>query len=81
MKLGLNRENTLGKLIDHQSEFSYRFTVNRTRQGISTDYIGSIVTWSKNQLELDMGWSYLEKEKALDKLNIPYENSSTQVCI
>ena len=28
-----------------------------------------------------MGWSYLEKEKALDKLNIPYENSSTQVCI
>ena len=77
MKLGLNRENTLGKLIDHQSEFSYRFTVNRTRQGIST----GLVTWSKNQLELDMGWSYLEKEKALDKLNIPYENSSTQVCI
>ena len=35
----------------------------------------------RNQLELDMGWSYLEKEKALDKLNIPYENSSTQVCI
>ena len=39
MKLGLNRENTLGKLIDHQSEFSYRFTVNRTRQGISTGLV------------------------------------------
>ena len=35
----------------------------------------------RNQLRLEMGWSYLEKEKALDKLNIPYENSSTQVCI